>query len=193
MDFNATGYTSTNSKSTDAVGASTMSTVDRLQSFTLRDNGDDALEPEPGQDTDMDVDTPTEEATQANETTIDSSQDAGPIYLDTKRLNLTSSKFTTTPSIHQHAGTAACPNTDVLERKAICLSEGAVKPQHKHLKHLVSVDAKSKAPAAFSLDRVVAASVQSGSKHHPLQQPSRTKAKKSRLAQAATEALDQEA
>lgn len=96
--------------------------------------------------------------------------------------------------LHQHvpAGTTACPNANFPEREAIRSSEGAPKPQHKHLKHLVGVDAKSKAPAAFSLDRVVAGSVQrSGA--HPLQRPPCAKAKQSRLAQAAKEALDQEA
>jgi hypothetical protein len=183
MNSNAAECTSTDNKPTTAVDAKIMSTVDMLQAFTLRDSSDDASKLDLAQDTDLDVDPPTNETTQANEMDIDPSQN--------EHLHYPSA------TTHHHSpstGTTANPDAAVLERKSVRMPESASKPQHKHLKHLVGVDAKSKAPAAFSLDRVVAASVQRSSKQDPLQRPSCTdKARQSRLAQAAMEALDQEA
>ena len=75
MDSNDTACGSTEKKSTDSDDASIMSTVETLQSFTLKDGGDNALQPEPAQDVNMHVDTPTNEAPQTNEMGITSSQD----------------------------------------------------------------------------------------------------------------------
>ena len=89
---------------------------------------------------------------------------------------------------HQHA------TTTIPERKAVHNSAYAPKPQHKHLKHLAGVDAKSKAPAAISLHRVTASSVRRGSTH-PLQRHLRTPERKSQLARVyvAMEGIQEEA
>ncbi|GAB7325321.1 hypothetical protein MBLNU13_g09368t2 [Cladosporium sp. NU13] len=155
---------------TNAVDASIMSTVEMMQSCTLRDSGGNALNSEQAQDVDMDVDKPTCETTHANETNVGSPQ-----HEHVKHK-------------HLHATT--------LERKAACISQRALNPQHKHLKYLVGVDAKSKAPATISSDKVVKASVQHGRSRlgsRSLPSLKRKRKMESRFAHAVLEAIDEEA
>lgn len=72
MDFNTTENMSMDIEATNAVDAAIMSTVDMMQAITLGDSSDDALKSEQAQDVDMDVDTSSNEVTQANETNKDS-------------------------------------------------------------------------------------------------------------------------
>jgi hypothetical protein len=74
MDSFTTENMSMDIDSTNAVDASIMSTVDMMQSCTLRDSGDDTHMSEQAQDVDMDVDTPTNETREADEMNIDSPQ-----------------------------------------------------------------------------------------------------------------------
>ena len=141
----------------------------------------------------MDVDTPTNKTTLANEMIVESPQHehfkhkvhSPPPYPILKRHILTTAK-------HHRATT--------LERKAVRKPDCAPKPQHKHLKHLVGVDAKSKAPASISSDKVVKASVQRGrSRLDPRPLPSlernrkRKRKMESRFAHAVLEAIEEEA
>jgi hypothetical protein len=200
MDSLTTENMSMDIDSTNAVDASIMSTVDMMQSCTLRDSGDDALRSEQAQDVDMDVDTPTNEATQANEMDIDSPQYEYIKYEVRLSAPYPYPKPQThilTPSKHHHATTTAQSETTALQRsKAVHTSGSAPKPQHKHLKHLVGVDAKSKAPAAISSDKVVKASVQHGRSRlgpRTLSTLERRAKMESRFAHAVLEAIDEEA
>jgi hypothetical protein len=185
MDSLTTKNMSMDIDSTNAVDASIMSTVDMMQSCTLRDSGDDALRSEQAQDVDMDVDTPTNEATQANEMDIDSPQYEYIKYEVRLSAPYPYPKPQThilTPSKHHHATTTAQSETTALQRsKAVHTSGSAPKPQHKHLKHLAGVDTKSKTPAAISLNRVTTGCVRRGSTH-PLHKHLRTQERRSQLA-----------
>ena len=97
-----------------------------------------------------------------------------------------------TASKHHFATNTAPTTATSLSRKPACKSAHAPKPQHKHLKHLAGVDAKCKPPAALSLNRVMAASVQRSRTHSPLRDP-RAPAKQSRFAKAVLDAIEEEA
>jgi len=169
--------------------ASIMATVAMMQSFTLRDSGSNASKSEQTQDVDMDVDTPTNEMTQANELIVDSRQN--------KHMKYKVRPSTPYPNLKHHALTIPkYLHASTLERKPVCKPDRAPKPQHKHLKHLVGVDAKSKAPAAISSDKVVKASVQHGRSRlgpRTLSTLERRAKMESRFAHAVLEAIDEEA
>jgi hypothetical protein len=142
-------------ESTNAGDASIMSTVEMMQSCTLRDSGSNAAKSEQAQDVDMEVDTPTSETTQANETIVGSPQ-----HEHMKHKVRSSTPY---PDLKHHIlTTPKCLHATTSERKTVCKPDCAPKPQHKHLKHLLGVDAKTKAPAAGSSGKVVKASVQHG-------------------------------
>ncbi|KAM0702636.1 hypothetical protein Q7P35_010067 [Cladosporium inversicolor] len=170
----ATECMSMDMESTNAVDASIMATMHMMQSCSLRDSGDNALKSEQSKDVDMDVDTPANETSQANELNTDSPQHGHAKH--EHHLTTNTAPTTTTP----------------LSRRPACKSAHAHKPQHKHLKHLAGVDAKCKPLAAFSLNRVMAASVQRSRMHSLLRDP-RTPAKQSRFAKAVLDAIEEEA
>jgi hypothetical protein len=195
MDSNATENMPMDIDSPNAVDASIMSTVDMMQLCTLRDSGDDALKFEQAQDVDTDVDTPFNETVQANEMIIDSPQHEHmehEVRPSTPHSNL--KQYILTPSKHHQATTTAPSEPTVSKPKAVHASGDAPKPHHKQVKHLAGVDAKSRAPAAISLNRVTAGFVQRGSTHL-LQRHLRTQERKSQLARACAvmEAIQEEA
>lgn len=189
MDSNTTASMFMDIESTNAVDASIMATVQMMQSCTLRDSGSNASKSEQAQDVDMDVDTPTNETTQANEMIVDSPQN--------KHMNYKVPRSTPYPNLKHHILTnPQCLHASTLERKPVGKPDRAPKPQHKNLKHLVGVDAKSKAPAAISSDKVVKASVQHGRSRlgpRPLPSLERKGKMESRFAHAVLEAIDEEA
>lgn len=177
-------------ESTNAVDASIMATMHMMQSCTLGESSDDALKSEQAKDVDMDVDTPANERSQANEMIVDFPQHEyakhevrpSPPSPSIKHHVLTTPK-------HSHATPTTATS---LSRNPVCRSAHAPKPQHKHLKHLVGVDARCKPPAALSLNRVLAASVQRSRTHSLLRDP-RTPQKQSRFAKAVLDAIEEEA
>ena len=189
MDSNTTASMFMDIERTNAVDASIMAIVAMMQSCTLRDSGSNASKSEQAQDVDMDVDTPTNETTQANEMIVDSPQNKHMKYKvrpSTPHSNLKYHLLTIPKYLH----------ATTLERKPVCKPDRAPKPQHKHLKHLVGVDAKSKAPAAISSDKVVKASVQHGRSRlgpRTLSTLERRAKMESRFAHAVLEAIDEEA
>lgn len=189
----ATECMSMDMESTNAVDASIMATMHMMQSCSLRDSGDNALKSEQSKDVDMDVDTPANETSQANELNTDSPQHGHAKHEvrpspPTPTLN---HNILTIPKHHLTTNTAPTTTTP-LSRRPACKSAHAHKPQHKHLKHLAGVDAKCKPLAAFSLNRVMAASVQRSRMHSLLRDP-RTPAKQSRFAKAVLDAIEEEA
>ena len=189
MDTNTTVSMLMDIEPTNAVDESIMATVEMMQSCTLRDSGSNASKSEQAQDVDMDADTPTNETTQANEMIVGSPQD--------KHMNYRVRPSTPYPNLKHHIlRNPQYLHVSTLERKPVCKSDRAPKPQHKHLKHLVGVDAKSKAPAAISSDKVVKASVQHGRSRlgpRTLSTLERRAKMESRFAHAVLEAIDEEA
>ena len=191
MDTNATASMCIDIESTNAVHASIMATLEMMETCTLRDTGGNALKPEQAQDVDVDVDVPTNETTQANEMIVDSLQHKHVKYkvrpyTPYRKLRYQITLLTTSKYLH----------ATTLERKPVCKPTYAPKPQHKHLKHLVRIDAKSKAPVAISLDKAVKASEQHGrSRFGPrlLASPERKRQTESRFAHAVLETIDEEA
>jgi len=185
MDSNATESMSMDMGFTNAVDASIMATMHMLQSCTLGESSNDALKSEQAKDVDMDVDTPTIETSRADEMIVDSPQHEHTKHevCPSPPSPILKHPILTTPK-HQPASS--------LSRKPACKSAHAPKPQHKHLKHLAGVDAKCKSPAALSLNRVMAASVQRSRTHSLLRDP-RAPQKQSRFAQAVLDAIEEEA
>lgn len=83
---------------------------------------------------------------------------------------------------------------DSLQRRAVQPSTGAPRPQHQHLARLAGVEARSRASAAFSLDRVHSASIQRGRaqlepRPFSIVRVARERQRRSRLAMAAMEEI----
>lgn len=148
-------------KTNDTVTADVTSAVDMMQSFTLR-NSDGTAPLKHKPAENIDMDVDMT----SNEPTPSNEMDIEP-----------------TAETHQHCSLSHA-NVD-------CNSLRVPKPQHKHISRLVGVEVKSRAPAAFSLNRVLTASVHRSSAH-PLQRPVRAQERQSRLAQLALEVIMEE-
>jgi len=185
--------------SINAVDASIMSAVDMMQSCTLGESGSNTLESKKAQDVDMDVDTPVNETMQADEMNIDSPQHAlVKSEVRPSPPSKTSKQPTLTTPQHHHAHHKTSPSpTTALNRNTLRTSACAPKPQHKRLKRLAGVDAKSKAPSTISSSKVVrfGGAAQRGSTN-PLQRHLRnlrSPQTQSRFAKAVLEAIQEEA
>jgi len=182
-------------KTNNAVDADIDEVMCMMQSCTVKDSDSKAPEPKAVQavdnsnapttkgaeDIDTDVDMTTDEATQASDVDVDTDVDVDD-HVPVRRDSFT-----------QETVAAPAPPTS-LEREAAQPSRGALRPQHQRLARLAGVEARSGAPAAFSLNRVQSASVQRGRaqlepRPFSIVRLARERQRRSRLAMAAMEEM----
>lgn len=183
-------------KTSNTVDADIDAVMCKMQSCTIKDS--DSKAPEPKAVQAVDSNAPTSKGAQDIDTDVDmTTDDAG-----------NDADIDTDVDTHDHVRnrrdswslteeTVAAPPTP-LERQAVHPSRGALRPQHQRLARLAGVEARSRAPAAFSLDRVQSASIQRGRaqlepRPFSIVRIARERQRRSRLAMAAMEEMGRKA
>lgn len=143
-------------KTSNTVDADIDAVMGMMQSCTVKDS--DSKAPEPKAVQAVDSNAPTSKGAQDIDTDVDMTTDDANIDTDVDTDDHVRNRRDSW-SVTEEA--IAAPPTP-LERQAVQPSSGALRPQHQRLARLAGVEARSRAPAAFSLDRVQSASIQRG-------------------------------
>lgn len=170
---------SIDNKANDAVDTDITAAIAKMTSCTFKDSDNSAHDSKAVLAIRMDIDVTTKGTTQADKMDIDLAECT---HFGSR--------------IYPSTIMAIEANVAALDRSIVRTSERASKPQHKRIARLVGVDARSRAPAAFSLDRLdraVSASVRHGGMQ-PVRQSQgnvRSQERQSRLVRAAIEFVRQ--